>query len=798
MYLAAGWALVVLHHVTTVGGSPVCSCGNPHNQREHDYRQGGKHPIGKSWQHAMVRVDTPWLLNPAANVGIVTGEPSGIWVLDYDPAAASAAGQDLAARIGREIGQPTVLTGGRGAHWYLRMPADGSPVTNERGNLPEGWDVRGTGGQVVAPPSVSAKGEYLGLHEGDAPFGPVYTAPEWIMELVRPAPVRVGATAGLPPTGTGAPGSYPMAAAAAGITRECEAYSQLGDGRRGEAVWHLACRLVELANGAGIGHDWAFRHFSEAVATARDNSPGGLADAEAYRTWERAVAHVGGRAAVAPPAGEDVPWPDGRPGVWVHPHSGPAVSGTAGPIRVDPVAVSPGLILPSEFWDARPVLKHIRNGAHARVVSADVALHTVLARLAAQWPHAVRADTGVKGSASINYFAAIVGPSGAGKTTGVEVSEALIGRAPWLAGDAFAERPLGSGEGLAESFMGNQDRPVLDEFGVPIVMRTGEPKTKTIRAQTRHNVLVTADEGAALTALLERAGATIGETLRRAWVGSQLGQSNGRAETTRIIDRGTYSMGMIIGFQRETVQPLLADSAAGTPQRFGWVWAVDPTVPDEPVPDPGPLPDLWAPVPLREAAEAGIRVEDASYGADLTPVTFDDQIRAELRREHLAVTRGQVSVAELDAHRPLYLVKVSVLLAALDQRRHVTAEDWKLAQTVWETSCRVRDHLIAFGRQVSAQVRQGYVAEHVEKVAAGRAVEIQVEDAAEDAAVVRIARRLAIKVHDAGGQVTRKALREGTHKRDRGNLPAALTYAVDAGWLLPDGAGYLPGASRPS
>jgi hypothetical protein len=75
-------------------------------------------------------------------------------------------------------------------------------------------------------------------------------------------------------------------------------------------------------------------------------------------------------------------------------------------------------ILPESFWDALPVLGHVRRTAHARLVSADLVLHVVLAKLAARSSHELWFDTG-RGQSSLNYFAALVAPSGIGKTAGV-------------------------------------------------------------------------------------------------------------------------------------------------------------------------------------------------------------------------------------------------------------------------------------------------------------------------------------------------------------------------------------------
>lgn len=93
-----------------------------------------------------------WTRSPGANVGIPTGNASGILVLDVDP---DKGGRESLERLEREIGELPVTyrvqTGGGGEHVYLRYP--GERVGNSAGLLGPGLDVRGDGGYVVAPPS---------------------------------------------------------------------------------------------------------------------------------------------------------------------------------------------------------------------------------------------------------------------------------------------------------------------------------------------------------------------------------------------------------------------------------------------------------------------------------------------------------------------------------------------------------------------------------------------------------------------------------------------------------------------
>lgn len=432
----------------------------------------------------------------------------------------------------------------------------------------------------------------------------------------------------------------------------------------------------------------------------------------------------------------------------------------------EPPAANPCL-LPAEFYEARPAHRRIQQAAHAINRSADVAFAGVLARLSALMPPDRPADTGIGAPASMNTFVALLGPSGSGKSSSKRVPRWLVHAPPDI---DFAEYlPLGTGEGIAEAYMGEVE---ITEGGTG----RGKGKTKTVREQVRTNALMYADEGERLIkTMFGRSGTTIGETLRTAWSGDTIGQFNGQKVNTRVIEEGKYSMGLIIGFQPETALPLFDDAAAGTPQRFLWFSTLDTTLPDEPPGWPPPLE-----LPLLDS-----RLRDVT-------ITFADTIRKELRIEDRARVMGELTPAPLDSHRPLTLVKTSVLLAVLDNRADITAEDWELAKVVWNTSCQVRDALVDAATRQRAQEEEARTKQHVD-----RAVRAHKATASAERTVERVARRLARHVHEAGG-MTAGAAAQAIAYRDRRAVPDALDYAEANGWVDSDGDKLLPGPSRPS
>ena len=121
----------------------------------------------------------------------------------------------------------------------------------------------------------------------------------------------------------------------------------------------------------------------------------------------------------------------------------------------------------------------------------------------------------------------------------MEISEEIV-QAP----EGTFEGNLGTGEGIAEAYMGGK---------------------KEERGQVRWNAYFTLDEGLDLYRLDERKGATVLQTARSAWTGKRLGNSNATGESFRKVVN--YCWGMVIGWQPHTLHKLLADAIVGTPQR---------------------------------------------------------------------------------------------------------------------------------------------------------------------------------------------------------------------------------------
>ena len=178
-YAARGWRVVPVH---TVNDDGSCSCGNPHCTNQ------GKHPIQADWpKQATIEtsvIEAYWREASLANVGIATGSASGIFVVDLDGPEGIEGLKAIATQYGGLPPTYTVVTGSGGRHLYFVCPRD--RIIGNRAKInDQPIDVRGEGGQVLAPPSLHRSGRRYFVENDIEPAD----APEWLLDLVAPAPV---------------------------------------------------------------------------------------------------------------------------------------------------------------------------------------------------------------------------------------------------------------------------------------------------------------------------------------------------------------------------------------------------------------------------------------------------------------------------------------------------------------------------------------------------------------------------------------------------------------------------------
>jgi hypothetical protein len=250
---------------------------------------------------------------------------------------------------------------------------------------------------------------------------------------------------------------------------------------------------------------------------------------------------------------------------------------------------------------------------------------------------------------------------------------------------------------------------------------------------------------------------------------------------------------MVIGYQKETVQSLLADAGPGTPQRFIYLTTHDGSIPDQRI----SFPDT---IDLSEILDHKTQFLGGTVEPVKDTITFDDAIKDELWRNDRARQRQELIPGPLDGHEPLTRCKVAALLAVLDGRFHVATEDWELSKTVWTVSCAVRDDAISFG-QVAARLK---AEKQIEAEAYRADVLADRVDDRHQRKVEKLARNVAlyVAVNSQGdsGVGTSRAKQDTISGRDRKTYgDDAVEHALRHGWVVkhPLGERLLPGQSRP-
>lgn len=181
-YAERGWLVIPLH---TPNDKGRCSC------HKLDCGSIGKHPRTmaglKDATTDQEQIFKWWHMWPTANVGIVTGEVSGLVVLDIDP---RHGGNESIKKLQTEYGtfQDKVFAKTGGGGWHILFAHPGVKIGNVQGTpdrpgkLGPGLDIRGDGGYIVAPPSHHASG---GVYSwGVAPTVGLPDIPEWLKTIL--------------------------------------------------------------------------------------------------------------------------------------------------------------------------------------------------------------------------------------------------------------------------------------------------------------------------------------------------------------------------------------------------------------------------------------------------------------------------------------------------------------------------------------------------------------------------------------------------------------------------------------
>ena len=272
--MGRGWDPIPVWGVSADG---VCAC---HNGQQ--CKSPGKHPVENGWQSGdrLTKTDAwSWFADSQhpTNIGLRTGVRSSFWALDVDP---KSGGEEsllsLEAQYGKLPATQIHRTGSGGRHYLFAMPSD-FEVTNARGRLPRGIDVRGNGGFIVAPGSTTGVGSYR-----TEAYAEVAPAPDWLLNLIRPQTlertidvVESIAFEALAPEAQERARRYLESALDGEVRRlqamKAEATNDMS-GYRGEpwnqSVYEVACNLLELAQS-----QWLPFGIDDVKSILRENAP---------------------------------------------------------------------------------------------------------------------------------------------------------------------------------------------------------------------------------------------------------------------------------------------------------------------------------------------------------------------------------------------------------------------------------------------------------------------------------------------------------------------------------------------
>lgn len=120
-----------------------------------------------------------WRQEPNFNIGVATGAMSGIMVVDVDDLDAEAELKKLEAQHTALPATVESVTA-RGRHLFFKWP--NRDVRNSASKLAPGLDVRGTGGYIIAPPSLHPCGRrYCWSVDSASTFAAV---PGWLLDMI--------------------------------------------------------------------------------------------------------------------------------------------------------------------------------------------------------------------------------------------------------------------------------------------------------------------------------------------------------------------------------------------------------------------------------------------------------------------------------------------------------------------------------------------------------------------------------------------------------------------------------------
>lgn len=672
---------------------------------------GSKQPALDSWRTYMdAQPDeaevTSWGRS-YSGMGVVCGGPMRLEMLEVEGYGLYTApmvralmdDNDLGPVWDRIVGGYLERSPRGGLHWFYRIsdgPARGNtklarrPHPDEPGKVQVLWETRGQGGQTVIAPSgggTSRDGEWA-VVRGSVTDIPTLTVDE------RDAVYAVLAMVDEMPAADPRPAPSP----AGGMFTTTDDGLRPGDDYNQRTTWDDILTPHGWARVRKMGSGWTWRRpgktdpgISATTGQAKDgvdrlyvfSTSTEFEDARPYSKFAAyaLLEHRGDWSA----AGRAL-YASGY-GTRRERHTAPLGAPPANP---SPDGTPDDQPTPATLFAATPTLEHIRSAARARMVSPWALLGAVLARIVAEVRPCVALPATVGSRASLNMYVGLVGPSGAAKTSAVAVADDLL-----MIGNPVAKvQGAGSGEGLLASYL----RKNPDPDGAELYDLRENP-----------HVCIVIDEIGFIGSIQGRSGSTLAPILRAGWSGSALETINADPTRRRIVPKMRYRLTAIAGIQPLAADVLFDDADTGTPQRWLWLPALDPDMPDEAPEWPGPL--AWSAPSLIGWQHHG-----------LVNIRLPEHVTDAIRAAHRARHRDP-NADHLDGHLTLTRLKVAAALAILHGSYEVDDPTWELAGQVMDVSIAVRGQCQqAMGREATRRAEARGALEHARDLGRAEAV----------------------------------------------------------------------------
>jgi hypothetical protein len=229
-----------------------------------------KKPLIKDWGSAAStdakQIETWWQQWPAAMIAFPTGERSGIWGIDPD--VDKKKGLDGCAELAKLVAAngplpPTCvcITPRGGRHYHWRFTGRAKLIRNSSSKIARGIDVRGEGGYMAVPPSVSAGGVAYQWENGETPV----EAPDWLVDAaIRATKSRQSA----------------QIWALTALVDECDKVANARSGERNDTLNKAAFNLGQIIAGGGLNAQEVRDRLFQAA-----EKNGSVAEDGAQQTW---------------------------------------------------------------------------------------------------------------------------------------------------------------------------------------------------------------------------------------------------------------------------------------------------------------------------------------------------------------------------------------------------------------------------------------------------------------------------------------------------------------------------------